>query len=236
MKFTSSNGKWVLASMAGMAFLAACMNPTDTKSTSDDALALRAEGEPGVPGSKGSKGKTSICHIPPGNPSNAHTISVGNAAVDAHLAHGDSLGRCEDKLPELSKKPCTAGKTRGKKGMGLKFHGKKVTICHIPPGNPANAHTISIGLPALKAHIAHGDVMGACTEPNPGASNCDDNGGGTDDGDGSDDGDDSTGGGSGPDSTGTGSDDGDDSTGGDTTGGGTGTDSTGTGTGTVDPS
>jgi len=40
--------------------------------------------------------KVTICHRPPGNPSNAKTIRVGAAAVDAHLAHGDSLGPCED--------------------------------------------------------------------------------------------------------------------------------------------
>jgi len=39
--------------------------------------------------------KTTICHIPPGNPANAHTLCVGNAAVAAHLRnHGDSLGAC----------------------------------------------------------------------------------------------------------------------------------------------
>ena len=36
-----------------------------------------------------------ICHIPPGNPSNAHTITVNPAAVNAHLNHGDTLGECE---------------------------------------------------------------------------------------------------------------------------------------------
>ena len=38
--------------------------------------------------------KTTVCHIPPGNPANAHTICVGNPAVPAHLAHGDHLGQC----------------------------------------------------------------------------------------------------------------------------------------------
>lgn len=38
--------------------------------------------------------KTTICHIPPGNPANAHTICVGNAAVPAHLDHGDFVGTC----------------------------------------------------------------------------------------------------------------------------------------------
>ena len=38
--------------------------------------------------------KTTVCHIPPGNPANAHTICVGNAAVPAHLDHGDFIGTC----------------------------------------------------------------------------------------------------------------------------------------------
>lgn len=38
--------------------------------------------------------KVTICHIPPGNPDNAKTITVGASAVDAHLAHGDTLGPC----------------------------------------------------------------------------------------------------------------------------------------------
>ena len=40
--------------------------------------------------------------------------------------------------------------------------GDKVTICHIPPGNPANAHEITISVNALAAHMAHGDRMGSC--------------------------------------------------------------------------
>ena len=44
--------------------------------------------------------KTTICHIPPGNPANAHTICVGNAAVPAHLQnHGDSIGPCKVEMP-----------------------------------------------------------------------------------------------------------------------------------------
>lgn len=35
-----------------------------------------------------------ICHYPPGNPANAHTILVGAAAVPAHRGHGDTLGSC----------------------------------------------------------------------------------------------------------------------------------------------
>jgi len=41
----------------------------------------------------------------------------------------------------------------------------KVVICHIPPGNPSKAHTISVGSSALSAHLAHGDYEGACISP-----------------------------------------------------------------------
>ncbi|MFA8341395.1 MAG: hypothetical protein ACEPO8_00355 [Rhodothermaceae bacterium] len=40
--------------------------------------------------------KVKICHIPPGNPSNRHTIMVSQSAVAAHLAHGDTMGDCGD--------------------------------------------------------------------------------------------------------------------------------------------
>jgi hypothetical protein len=39
---------------------------------------------------------------------------------------------------------------------------EKVTICHIPPGNPDHAHTITVGAPAVSAHLAHGDTLDAC--------------------------------------------------------------------------
>ncbi len=40
-------------------------------------------------------GKVILCHLPPGNPTNARTITVSQSAVPAHLAHGDLLGTCE---------------------------------------------------------------------------------------------------------------------------------------------
>jgi hypothetical protein len=46
---------------------------------------------------------------------------------------------------------------------------KKVLICHIPPGNPANAHTICVAVPAVEAHQGHhGDTDGACAETDAG--------------------------------------------------------------------
>jgi cysteine-rich repeat protein len=49
---------------------------------------------------------------------------------------------------------------------------KKVTLCHLPPGNPANPQTISVGEAAVAAHLAHGDQLGACQLTCP--ASCDD--------------------------------------------------------------
>ncbi len=38
----------------------------------------------------------------------------------------------------------------------------KVDVCHIPPGNPDNWHTISVSENALQAHLNHGDLEGSC--------------------------------------------------------------------------
>ena len=52
--------------------------------------------EPTYPGDDdATPGKVTICHIPPGNPANAHTISVSTSAWPAHERHGDTLGPCE---------------------------------------------------------------------------------------------------------------------------------------------
>jgi hypothetical protein len=45
---------------------------------------------------------------------------------------------------------------------------KKVLVCHIPPGNPDNAHDICVSTHAVAPHQAnHGDTLGACAAPPP---------------------------------------------------------------------
>src|SRR5215208_3188676 len=39
---------------------------------------------------------------------------------------------------------------------------EKITICHIPPGNPAARRTLSVGASAWPSHEGHGDRRGAC--------------------------------------------------------------------------
>jgi hypothetical protein len=89
----------------GLSVIAGCGATTDESTASENGAALAAchlnDGTVDVSTTdlracdpQNTK-KTTICHIPPGNPANAHTLCVGNAAVPAHLHnHGDSLGPC----------------------------------------------------------------------------------------------------------------------------------------------
>lgn len=40
--------------------------------------------------------KIYVCHVPPGNPEGRVTILISPNSLQAHLAHGDYEGRCED--------------------------------------------------------------------------------------------------------------------------------------------
>ena len=42
----------------------------------------------------------------------------------------------------------------------------KITICHVPPGNPSNRRTLSVGESAWSAHQGHGDYRGPCRRGN----------------------------------------------------------------------
>jgi hypothetical protein len=43
--------------------------------------------------------------------------------------------------------------------------GKKVYVCHVPPGNPGNANTLSISVNAVAAHMEHStDKLGTCDQ------------------------------------------------------------------------
>jgi len=63
--------------------------------------------------------KTTICHIPPGNPANAHTICVGNSAVSHHVKnHGDYVGPCQVETPCPPVPPCSTSHGKGDDGAG----------------------------------------------------------------------------------------------------------------------
>jgi probable HAF family extracellular repeat protein len=45
--------------------------------------------------------RAEVCHISPGNHGARHTITIASSALQAHLAHGDTLGACEATIQEL---------------------------------------------------------------------------------------------------------------------------------------
>ena len=50
----------------------------------------------------------------------------------------------------------------------------KVKVCHIPPGNPENAHVIEVSVNAVEAHLAHGDCLADETAEVGSDCDCDD--------------------------------------------------------------
>lgn len=44
-------------------------------------------------------------------------------------------------------------------GLSSFNNNNKITICHVPPGNPSNCHEITISLNALQTHLNHGDML-----------------------------------------------------------------------------
>ncbi len=97
-----------------------------------------------------------VCHVPDDNPDNPHTISVGESAVDEHLAHGDTAGVCSETEPVGSPD-----------GVGPSDN---VEVCHAPSDSADNPHTISVAASAVDEHLAHGDIEGVCAnESSPGA-------------------------------------------------------------------
>jgi hypothetical protein len=84
--------------IASLLTLAACGGGNDTATVSAAEMVgspVACTGGQPAPNACDPSHKTVICHIPPGNPGNAHTICVGNPAVDPHIRqHGDYLGCC----------------------------------------------------------------------------------------------------------------------------------------------
>ena len=115
--------------------------PTET-STSTPTATPTATPDPTAEGPSDS---VDVCHKPPGNTDNAHTISINESSLEDHLSHGDDAEACTSN-----------GTPESPEGVGL------VDVCHIPPDNLDNAHTISISENALEAHLAHGDDEGEC--------------------------------------------------------------------------
>lgn len=67
-------------------------------------------------GQSGNEEQVTICHQPPGKPSERKTMKVPKSAVNAHIAHGDYMGDCK-----AEEKKDDKGKAKGKDGGGMAY-------------------------------------------------------------------------------------------------------------------
>lgn len=92
----------------------------------------------------------------------ASTLKAGDAVEDTAATDDGGGEPTGEILQEVIDDPAKAD--------DHKCGNKKILICHVPPGNPENAHTLCISENAVAAHIAHVassgemDTLGDCTE------------------------------------------------------------------------
>jgi hypothetical protein len=115
---------FILGTLLGVGSILGCDSPESDAQLGNDAALAACHLKDGTVGrdaqlracDPGDQKKTTICHIPPGNPANAHTLCIGNAAVPAHLTnHGDYLGICQHETP--CPPPAGTGGTSGAGGI-----------------------------------------------------------------------------------------------------------------------
>lgn len=131
---------------------------------------------------EGSTGDLGACGFPPSSPGFVpggkpdpcqSAICGNNSAATNDLMPEECDGTDDEACGEKGKcdDDCTCEDNECPEDEGSKActpeqeAGHKVTICHIPPGNPDNRHTICIDEHALSAHQTHhGDTFGACED------------------------------------------------------------------------
>ena len=92
----------ILSTLPVTALMWACDAQSAAPSEPEAVGVLAARASQGN-ANQGNAGIVTICHIPPGNAQNEHTIAVSANVGAAHVAHGDGNGPCEDLVcPGLS--------------------------------------------------------------------------------------------------------------------------------------
>lgn len=129
-----------------------CVAPlTDSEADDEDtAQAAQAAG--------GNSKNVTLCHYPPGNVGNAHSIVVAPAAVDTHLDHGDSIGPCGD----------NAGGTGGSTGTGTETGtgGSTGTTTNTDTGTGGSTGTTTTGGLTIGGYCSTSSecLSGACQD------------------------------------------------------------------------
>jgi hypothetical protein len=98
-----------------------------------------------------------ICHVPPGNPDNEHTITVGEPAVDAHVGnHSDSLGPCDaDTTTTTSTSTTTSSSTTSTSTTST-----TTTSAAVAPVAVFDPLAASVGQPVVNLNVLTNDALG----------------------------------------------------------------------------
>ncbi len=101
------------------------------------------------------------------------TDNPGSTASGTALANGSGDGDAPDRTRSFTTPGASGGINWELTINGFSYRknanttacaapAARVELCHIPPGNPENAHVITVGHPAYAAHMAHGDAAAPC--------------------------------------------------------------------------
>ncbi len=101
------------------------------------------------------------------------TIGGGAAPYEVSWSPSQTITATEDNVGTSVVVTATVTDANGCTGSGsvtVSFvdarcghNNDKVLVCHLPPDNPANAHTICVGASAVADHLSHGDYLGECS-------------------------------------------------------------------------
>ena len=115
----------------------------------------------------GEGNKTEICHVPPGNPENAHTIIVSGSAAATHLGHhdGDTAGSCGDAANSKSES-CDSEEITNSPIYSCNGDEREstetITVCYDNNGTPTTA---DITLNTLANDATYADALpGECLQ------------------------------------------------------------------------
>lgn len=98
----SIRGLFVFANLLALVALVACTGESPLATGADEAISARETSNAtslAASAQGAAEPKVTICHVPPGNPDNAHEITVAEASLPAHFPHGDTLGTCAGEPP-----------------------------------------------------------------------------------------------------------------------------------------
>jgi len=100
--------------------------------------------------------------------------ACGNSAGDTLSARSASgaMSKSTSRYDSSGKDATEQAECDASDGSNSLADNCKVTICHVPPGNDGNRHTIRVGESAVPAHIDHGDYPGACDPVDPPPPQC----------------------------------------------------------------